>query len=190
MAGSCLRSQPKAVGGLTLNNDKVLAEMISELGAASLLVYFQVTEWDSAQTAKSADTGRRERSARGAADSTLGPEWEGELVERLRHAAGHMHGGHMDIDDALDELSEHLRRGGGAAVLDDDVLFSRRLRAIVHLLRKCVGPGSVAGLVAVAVTSGLLCYFVWHFLCFWQLVWQDRLNNHTHPPRRCCKDWS
>jgi hypothetical protein len=173
MAGRCIRYQPKAVGGLTFESDQVLADMISELGAASLLVYFQVIVSDSGPDDEVGRyKARRVLCPRCRAFDYWALEWEGELVERLRHVADRMHGGHMDIDDALDELSEQVRRDRGDAVFDDDVLLSRQLRAIAQVLRKCVGPGTVAGLVAVVVPSGLLCYFMWHLLCVLQPAWQ------------------
>jgi hypothetical protein len=183
MAGICLHSQPKAVGGLTFKSDKVLAEMISELGAASLLVYFKVIEWDwdpDDEVGRYRET--RLLCPRCRTFNYWALEWGGELVERLRHVTDRLHSGQMDIDDALDELSEQVRRDEGAGVFDDDLLFSRQLRAIVKLLRKSVGPGTEAGLVAVVVPSGLMCSFVWHMLCLLQLVWQRQVQETPSPP--------
>ena len=178
-AVSCMNSKPKAVGGVTLNHDKDLSEMLCELGAAALLAYFGQTDWDW-----------------GPNSQTLCPRcnafgewmciWKDELVERLRHAPDHMH----DIDDALDELSRQVRHVAGTVVLDDDVLFSRRLRAIVQLLLKFVGSGSPMGAVAVVVPWG--CSVTSCGTCFvsCNLSGTDRLKHHPGPPTRCLKHWS
>ena len=158
--GSCQDSKPKRIAGISLRNDNEFAQMIGDLGGASMLVYTNQIQ--------------RTRSGHGQcprceAIDIWARAWEEVLTSRLKHVAHQLLSGHTDPNTCLTEVPQDRRREESAA---EDLLFSHRLRSIVRHIRHSLGPDQVSGPVAIMVPSGLTCYILWQLLCFLQPVWR------------------
>ena len=158
--GSCQHSKPQPLAGISLRSDNEFAQMIGDLGGASMLVYNKQIERMQS---------RQGQCPRCEAIDTWACEWEEVLTDRLTHVARQIVNGQTDPDACLTELPQGRKREENAA---EDLLFSHRLRSIVRHIRHSLGPDQVSGPVAIMVPSGLTCYILWQLLCFLQPVWR------------------
>ena len=158
--GSCQDSKPKPLAGISFRSDNELAQMIADLGGASMLVYTKQIERMNS---------RHHQCPRCEAIDTWACEWEEVLTDRLKYIAQQIVNGQTDPDVCLTELPLDRSQEENAT---EDLLFSHRLRSIVLHIRSSFAPNKVRGPVAIMVPSGLTCYMLWQLLCFLQPVWR------------------
>ena len=179
--GTCEHSQPKPFAGIAFRNDNELARMMGELGGVSLLIYIEETKWKSEPRSKAAlaeEKESRDLCPRCRAIDAWRWKWEENLMERLSRVAHQIANGQTDPDVCLAELPQEGRRDEYAAA---DLLFSNRVRSIVHQLRGSIGPGGSGGLVAIIVPTAIICHVLCQLLCFLRPVWQRRPESSGTP---------
>ena len=164
--GRCESSRPKPVGNVELRNDIVLVDMIGELGAIGLHLYFAEVGWTSEPTATriAKHRGTKRLCPRCRAFDAWAYPRAADFTKRAEYLAKKL----MD-PGGLTELPEELDTEGAS-----DVFVSSRVRELLNELRQRTGRGGQKGSVAVVVRSGFTCYMLWRLLSILQGMWYGK----------------